>query len=75
MADFGISGNTNNEMKTRYAKVLQENMAQKEKNYAVKNGYESPKPKASSSSISYATIEEYKKLESILNQDKMMDEV
>ena len=74
---LGICDSTNNEMKTRYTKVLQENMKRNVKNYAVKTGCESPKQKTTSSSIAYATMEEYKKLESSSdpNQDDMMNEV
>ena len=72
-----ICNSTNNEMKTRYTKVLQQNMKRNEKNYAVKPTCESPKPKTNSSSIAYATMEEYKKLESSssLNQHDMRYEV
>ena len=74
---LGICDSTNNEMKTRYTKVLQENMKRNEKNYAVKTACESPKQKTNSPSIAYATMEEYKSLEPTgsLNPDDMMYEV
>ena len=77
VSGIGICDNTNNEMKTRYTKVLQENMKRNEKNYAVKTACESPKQKENSSSIAYATMEDYKKLESSssINQHDMMYEV
>ena len=77
VSGIGICDNTNNEMKTRYTKVLQENMKRNEKNYAVKTACESPKQKENSSPIAYATMEDYKKLDSSssINQDDMMYEV